>query len=121
MNKRHPAGATITRDELLHLQARDTSEEELLANVIAEAHANGWLIAHFRPAKTEKGWRTPVQGDGKGFVDLVLGRNGRALHVELKSERGRLEPDQAAWLNAVGGLLWRPSDYISGRIAAVLA
>ncbi len=34
-----------------------------------------WRIAHFRPAKTEKGWRTPMTGD-VGFPDLVIARWG---------------------------------------------
>ena len=29
----------------------------------------GWHWAHFRPAWSSKGWRTPVSGKGKGFQE----------------------------------------------------
>jgi hypothetical protein len=80
------------------------------------AHLTGWLVHHDRPARTEHGWRTAVQGD-KGFPDFVLVHRttGRALYAELKSEVGRLSPEQQAWMLALtrGGhlyRLWRPRD-----------
>lgn len=41
---------------------------------------------------------TPGQPDILG----LLGPNGRLLCVELKSPRGRLRPEQRAWLEAAG-------------------
>jgi hypothetical protein len=105
-------------------------EAELQAAVIECAQILGWRVAHFRAAKTERGWRTPVQGDGKGFPDLVLvnGRLGRVMFVELKAAAGRVSVEQDDWLGrlmlATGSNLqvavWRPKDWISGEIERVL-
>ena len=54
---------------------------------------------------------------GPGFPDWVLAHeNGRLIFAELKSQKGVLKEEQAAWLKTlnVGGgrevYLWRPSD-----------
>ena len=83
--------------------------------VMALAHTQGWLVAHFRPARTDQGWRTPVAAEGAGFPDLVLVRD-RVIFAELKTERGRVRPEQQRWLDALAGagaeaVLWRPSDW----------
>src|SRR5262245_65851533 len=90
-------------------------EEALLRQVLKLARLTGWLTFHTRAARTARGWRTPIQGDGKGFPDLVLLHPGRALlfFVELKSDMGRLTPDQQRWLPTLhlAGVrvgLWRP-------------
>jgi len=57
----------------------------------------GWRFSHFRPARTEKGWRTAITGD-RGFPDYVAVRNARLVFIELKSEKGRLTEAQAEWL-----------------------
>jgi hypothetical protein len=93
----------------------DVSELDFQRQVIELARLFRWRVAHFRAAKTSKGWRTPVQADGAGFPDLCLVRD-RIVFAELKAERGRLSPDQAAWLDAIGRVpgaevhVWRPSD-----------
>ena len=105
------------------------SEAELVAAIIVTAHDNGWLCAHFRPGQTVKGYRTPVQGDGKGFFDLVLCRHsesGEAVTIlaEVKSAKGKLSPEQEAWRDAATSTgmaeirgygarvrLWRPADW----------
>lgn len=57
-----------------------------------------------------------------GFPDLVIVGPGGVLFVELKSETGRLSPDQKTWQEALAAapgvrwLLWRPADLHSGRI-----
>lgn len=102
------------------------SEAQLQDSVIALARTLGWRVAHFRPARTEAGWRTAVSADGAGFPDLVMLRANRLLVVELKSEGGKLTPVQALWLGAfvlIQGCeqaLWRPSDWLSGHIEEVL-
>lgn len=103
----------------------DLLERDFQDNVIQLARLLGWKIAHFRPAKTSKGWRTPMQGD-KGFPDLVLAKKGRVIFAELKSEKGKVTADQWAWLEEVLGTVsiaddgstrlspeayvWRPSN-----------
>ena len=54
---------------------------------------------------------------GKGFPDWVMAHeNGRLIFAELKSQKGVLEDEQAAWLKTVYAgqgrevYLWRPSD-----------
>jgi hypothetical protein len=106
------------------------TESQLQSAVIECARLLGWRCAHFRPAKTERGWRTPVQGDGKGFPDLVLVhmRQRRVLFVELKSAAGVVAAEQQDWLQRLmfaagpnlGVYLWRPADWICGEVERVL-
>src|SRR5690606_27676425 len=89
----------------------------------------GWKVHHTRPARTDKGWRTPIQGDA-GYPDLTMARRGRMVIAELKSETGELTREQAAWLehlprvaqeddsadrdlhaHAIEVYVWRPSDW----------
>ena len=86
----------------------------------------GWYWCHFRPARTEKGWRTAITGH-KGFPDYVAVRNGRLVFAELKSEKGKLTPEQQEWqdvlhllnrkrlrMNMISPIevyLWRPSQF----------
>jgi len=88
------------------------SEADLQTLVIQTAQLYGWRVSHFRAARTDKGWRTPIEGD-KGFPDLILARDGVVLMPELKSQRGRPTIDQELWAEAIGPQLyrlWRPSD-----------
>jgi VRR-NUC domain len=105
---------------------RPRSEKGFQAAVVQLARLRGWLVAHFRPARTARGWRTPVQADGAGFCDLVMvrPRDRRVLFAELKSDRGLLTPAQAQWIQALFGTgaevhIWRPADM--DRIEEVLA
>jgi len=102
-------------------------EQELLNAVIELAHLYGWLVAHFRPAQTMHGWRTAVSADGAGFPDCVMvhKESGRVIYAELKSEEGKVSPEQQIWLETLAGCprnevyLWRPSDL--DEIAKVLS
>lgn len=92
----------------------DPLESVFQKDVIELAHTLGWLCAHFRPALTKHGWRTPVSADGAGFPDLILVRD-RVIAAELKREKGKPSDDQQSWLEAfraagVEAYLWRPSD-----------
>lgn len=80
--------------------------------VIELAGLCGWLRAHFRPAKTTKGWRTPVSGDGKGFPDLILLRPPRLIVAELKTGRDTPNKDQANWLNHFYGSSFDTEVYV---------
>lgn len=99
-----------------------TSEDDLLGAIIDLARYGGWMIHHGRPARTNSGWRTPIQGD-IGFPDLVLAhpRHG-IVFAELKSRTGRLTTAQWAWADildaaarlagdAVHVYTWRPADW----------
>ena len=100
------------------------SETELLEAVIDLAHLLKWRVAHFRPARTEQGWRTAGSGDVVGYPDLTMVRDTRLIFAELKSERGRTTVDQQDWLHALKAVaevrLWRPGDWLDGSIEADL-
>ena len=100
------------------------TEATLQERVIELAHLFGWLVMHTRPARTETGWRTPLQGD-PGFPDLVLAREGVVLLAELKAAAGKLTAEQERWrteleTDACASTpqyhLWRPEDLESGVI-----
>lgn len=100
------------------------TEAELQNAVIDLAHLLHWRVAHFRPARTETGWRTPMQGD-RGFPDLVLANGDLVVFAELKSDRGQVTDDQREWLTAVNvpgvlAVVWRPVDWVSGSIECAL-
>jgi hypothetical protein len=91
------------------------SEEDFTTTVIEYAQALKWRVAHFRPGLTQTGkWRTAVQGDGKGFPDLVLVRPHRVIFAELKSNKGKLSDEQEKWVmdlkrsEGVECYVWRP-------------
>ena len=104
------------------------NEADFQRQVLDLARLGGWRVAHFRPAQTAKGWRTPVGADGAGFPDLVLTRPPELIFAELKAEKGRTTPEQEAWLGdlrvvaqcimlndedeiPVQVYVWRPSDF----------
>lgn len=96
------------------------TETEFMRQVTDLATILGWEWAHFRPAQTAKGWRTPVSGPlGKGFPDLVMVREkgARLIFAELKREGGKLSADQERVTfvlnqSAAGAevYVWRPAD-----------
>lgn len=110
-------------------QPREPSEKEFQAQVITLARLLGWTVAHFRPALTKHGWRTPAAADGVGFPDLVLVGHDQTLFRELKVGHGRLRPEQETWRdvltkNGADWAAWRPSDWpqiveqLGGKVAA---
>ena len=97
------------------------TEAELQSAVIELARLLDWKCAHFRTAQVGGRWQTPVQGDGAGFPDLVLARRGIVAFVELKSAKGKLRPEQQAWLDVLcGAWVWRPEDWTDGSIERYL-
>lgn len=94
------------------------TEKQLSQAIVDAAGLLGWLVY-----RTHDSRRSPA-----GFPDLVLVKPPRIVFAELKTETGRLQPDQVKWLAGlsaiagdvadltVGGLpaivvaLWRPSD-----------
>lgn len=101
------------------------SENDLLTAVLDLCALYGVRVAHFRPARTAYGWRTPVSGDGKGFPDLVLAGAGGVAFRELKGPRGRMRPDQTEWqhtlLRAEADVdVWTPKQLHDGTITREL-
>lgn len=98
------------------------TEEDFMSAVIELAHLCRWAVAYFRKGRVMRHgvetYETAVGGDGKGFVDLMLFKPGHSpIMAELKSEKGKLSPEQVAWgelLKMSLGIryfLWRPSDW----------
>ena len=92
----------------MRVQCRPLTEKDFLAMVRRLATLNGWLCYHAHDSR-----RSPA-----GFPDLLLlhPEMGAALAAELKTDTGRLTPDQERWLTAfrkcgIGGGLWRPRDF----------
>jgi len=90
------------------------TEADFLRVVLEAAKLFGWRVAHFRPARTSKGWRTAVSADGQGFPDLVLVREPRVIFAELKSDKGKVADEQQEWIGLLEGCkgvetyIWRP-------------
>lgn len=92
-------------------RAAEPTEAEMTTAIMDAARVLHWRVAHFRPALTKHGWRTAVQGDGAGFVDLVMvyPRARLVWWVELKAKGGRLSPEQVRWRDDLeaAGQAWR--------------
>jgi len=93
-------------------------EADFQRQVTDLAELLGWQWAHFRPAETARGWRTPVSGPlGKGFPDLVLVHpvKRRILFAELKRDGAKLTPDQQRVYEtmqmSVPYVIWRPENF----------
>ena len=92
------------------------TEDDLLCGVLNTLRLFRWRTLHVRPARTLHGFRTPLQGDGIGWPDVLAVRGDRMIAAELKSDHGRLTPEQTAWLDALRDAgaevhVWRPADY----------
>jgi len=99
---------TMTPSEL----RSHVTEKEFMAHVIRLAQMYGWMSFHAHDSRHS----------APGFPDLVLLKpttekhSGRLVFIELKTERGKLTPEQASWLNALKMAgqevyVWRPKDW----------
>lgn len=107
----------------MRVKSLKITEAEFTRQVLEYAKLKGWRTAHFRPARTKDGWRTAVSGDGKGFPDLLMVRQGRMIVAELKVGKNKVSEAQKAWLNAfvtivrlwTGAMMrvdiWTPDDW----------
>lgn len=83
------------------------AERDWLQVVRDFARLRSWLEFHVHDSR-----RSP-----SGFPDLVCVRGDRMVAAELKNETGKVTPDQAAWLDALGAVagvevyVWRPSSW----------
>lgn len=96
------------------------TEAEFQDQVVDYAHLKGWKVAHFHVAMTKAGeYHTPVAADAKGWPDLCMIRDERMVVAELKSETGRLSPEQADWIakfsyldaSTVRTFVWQPHEW----------
>ncbi len=90
------------------------SEGDLAKAVEDLLNIYGWRWCHYRPARTSKGWRTPLSGH-PGLLDYIAAKGSRLLIFELKSEGGKLSREQSEWHTWLSKVnvevyVWRPSD-----------
>lgn len=88
------------------------SEDQLLGAVGGALELAGYLWTHHR--RSDRG---QLMGN-RGFPDIVAVGAGRILVLELKTERGSVEPDQQAWHDALVGAglpvrVLRPRDLVA--------
>lgn len=95
------------------LQAKAMSETQLQELIIALAERMGFIVYHTYDSRRSK----------KGFPDLVLvhPRQRRVIWRELKSEKGVTSAEQKVWISTLSLVgedvdVWRPRDWVSGRI-----
>ncbi|MDD5510877.1 MAG: VRR-NUC domain-containing protein [Dehalococcoidales bacterium] len=91
------------------------TEKEFATAVEDLLNLYSWTWCHYRPAKTDKGWRTPLSGH-KGMPDYIAVKGKRLLMFELKSDTGKVSPEQQGWLDALGKTkvevyCWRPDQF----------
>lgn len=87
------------------------SEADLQRCVVEYATFRGWLTWHDYDSRRNQA----------GFPDLVMVKHGRVVFAELKSDKGRLRPEQHDWMSRLrragelsGGVeayVWRPADW----------
>lgn len=97
------------------------SEKQFQAWIVEVLRLGGWRYAHFRPAQTQsrdaagrQRWSTPMSGD-VGWPDITIAHRGKGklLFRELKSEAGKVSPEQVAWIadlraGGADAAVWRP-------------
>ena len=96
------------------------SEGNLQAAVIQFAELRSWRLYHV--AKVRKQLRSHTS---EGFPDLVMLRGKRQVVVELKREGEDPTPKQWEWLEAFEAVgaetyVWRPADWLGGKVDEVL-
>lgn len=117
-----PAAPTAGEPPFTPQMARDMTEAALQTNVLSLATVTlDWLGYHTHDSRRSQ----------PGFPDLVLvhAKQQRLIFAELKKETGRQTEAQKTWeghlrvIRSVVPLefyLWRPSDWLSGRIGSIL-
>ena len=111
------------------------TERELAKNVVHAAKTLGWRVYWtWNSLHSPRGWPDLVllRGIDRGDPDLdwlwdLRGYPKTAIiFAELKREKGKLTPDQEETLELLRGIdrpvyVWRPSNWLSGEIAEILA
>ena len=87
------------------------TEKAFLDAVVELATLCQWLVYHTYDSRRSQA----------GFPDLVLVKKKQLIFAELKTNKGRLRPEQREWLDMIGLMaddctnvgiyLWRPSDW----------
>lgn len=84
-----------------------TSEKDFQAQILELARLSGWRCYHTFDSRRS----------AAGFPDLMLVRPPVVLFAELKTEGGKIRPEQRRWLTVLEACpgvvvkVWRPSDW----------
>lgn len=105
----------VTRDEYIRTEAAHMTEGTLQIRVRHLATTLGWKFYHTRDSR----------GSDRGWPDCSIGKQGRFLVRELKSQKGRTTKDQREWLDilescGIDAGIWRPLDLLNGGIERAL-
>lgn len=107
--------STTPRDIVPSVTSKDFQEKVDLAMteaqwqqiIIDAARALQWLVYHtYDSRRSNPGW-----------PDLILVKPPRLIALEVKKEKGRVRPEQIAWIDALGQIpgvtaaIVRPSDW----------
>lgn len=103
------------------------TERDFQRTVLELAELSGWETMHCRTSMQQGRYLTATTGTmAKGWPDLLLVHRSRQklLIIELKSDRGRLTPDQSRVLSLLHDIfegpgrrewatvyVWRPKDW----------
>lgn len=114
------------------------TEQQLLEAVTELALRLGWLVYHVNDSRRDvagfpdlvlvppESWPGSSRLTGtEDAVSLPALRTMGGMFVELKTAKGRVRPEQQTWLERLRKAgsktaIWRPADWHSGTIEAVL-
>jgi len=99
------------------------TEADYESTIIEAALLGGWLVHAERPARSARGWRTPIRGHA-GWPDLFLAHpDGRKMALELKRHPRRPTPEQSSWLLvlALGEAIDARVVYVPDELDALVA
>jgi hypothetical protein len=111
----NPWTGKLDTTEYHQLLAGQQTETQLQGCIINAAQTLGWLVYHTHDSRRSQ----------PGFPDLVLVRGQQILYRELKTQTGRVRPEQRTWLDTLtaagaDAAIWRPIDWFTGHIARAL-
>lgn len=98
---------TATMEPKDYQASWNPSEKELQQTILKDARTLGWRCYHTFDARRS----------AYGFPDVICLRDTRCLALEMKTNRGRVRPEQVAWIEAFGRVpgvtagIIRPRDY----------
>ena len=89
-------------DNLKSAVDNSMGEAEFQQAIVDLAELCGWLVFHDYDSRRNRA----------GFPDLVMARNGQVIFAEVKTEKGKVRPEQQEWADALRTCyLWRPSHW----------
>ena len=102
-------------------RARDMTEAELSRLVVGAAVQLGWKV--YGIGRSDKS--RLLHPSAIGYPDLTMHRPGMVIYAELKTHRGKVEPEQQEWLDLLAGTftqvyVWRPQHWLDGSIIEIL-